>query len=57
MFFFLHYGLGVVNPRVGSPDAMALQNVCVTVLLMASYSFITPVRTNILPQMTLTWAG
>jgi len=48
MFFNL-YGPGVVNPKVGTVDAMALQNVCMTVLLMASYSFITPFRTNILP--------
>jgi len=38
MFFNL-YGPGVVNPKVGTVDAMALQNVCMTVLLMASYSF------------------
>jgi hypothetical protein len=48
----LPYELGVMNPKVGSTGAMASQSVCVTVLLVALNSFVIPIRTNILPQMT-----
>jgi hypothetical protein len=42
-----------MNPKVGSTDVLASQNVCVTVLLMALNTFVIPIHMNVLPRITL----